>query len=203
MNEIKADLWTALRWQWHAFCSYTSIEYMHLFLPQKQQYISDSIIFLPLSSSSECERSLWPFVPSFLTNTVPHLLGRRDYAAPPSDIICLYLRGNAWTVKFRFQRAALKTLCLITAEDGHCINDGVLFYRLSTFKSHFLFDIMPLGLDFTAVLVWERGWCDGLQHSVNLTGTCHNLERHPACLRGPLDPQKPHLIQQTRASLLD
>jgi len=69
-------------------------------------------------------------------------------------------------VKFRFQRAALKTLCLITAEDGHCINDGVLFYRLSTFKSHFLFDIMPLGLDFTAVLVWERGWCDGLQHSV-------------------------------------
>jgi len=48
MNEIKADLWTALRWQWHAFCSYTSIEYMHLFLPQKQPYISDSIIFLPL-----------------------------------------------------------------------------------------------------------------------------------------------------------
>lgn len=98
----------------------------------RQHHISSSFLLFRIS-----ERSLWPFVPSFLTNAVPHLLGRRDYAAPPSDIICLYLRGNAWTVKFRFQRALLKTLCLITAEHGHCINDGVLFYRLSTQISFF------------------------------------------------------------------
>lgn len=151
----------------------------------RQHHISSSSLLFIISV-----RSLWPFVLCFLTNAVPHLLGRHDCAAPPSDIICLYLRGNACTVKFRFQRAALKTLLLLKTvivlmracfTDTHHSNLVCLWYCASWFR-------VKRGSGLGVKLIWwTTAQCESNWHvSQPLTSSCMFMR--------PSGPSKPHLI---------